>query len=70
MKFNVGNWVEVTITRLDGPENVMVGKIIEATPDYAVADCRGHRFVYSDDTRGHVFFRRMTGADWQRRKHR
>jgi hypothetical protein len=68
MRFSVGNWVEVTIRRMDGPELVKVGKVVEATRDYAVADCGGTRFTMSDDTQGYVFFRRMTGVDWARRK--
>jgi hypothetical protein len=70
MKFSVGNWVEVTVTRLDGPTLVKIGKIVEATRDYAVADCAGTRFTFCDDTQSYVFFRRMTGADFARRRRR
>lgn len=73
MRFNVGNWVEVTVRRFEGPELVRVGKIVEATRDYAIADCGGVRFTLSDDTQGYVWFRRMTGADWaarRRQRHR
>lgn len=71
MKFNVGNWVEVTVRRFDGPDLQRVGKIVEATRDYAVAECRTEdgpiRFTMSE---GYVHFRRMTNADWQRRRRR
>ena len=70
MKFNIGNWVEVTVTRLDGPAFVGIGKIVEATRDYAVADVRGSRFTFCEATTGYVFFRRMTQADWAKRKRR
>jgi hypothetical protein len=74
MKFSTGHWVEVTVRRMEGPEVVLVGKVVEATPDYAVAECRTadgpRRFVMSEDTFGHVFFRRMNQTDWQRRKRR
>ena len=68
MKFNVGNWVEVTVHRLDGPDLVSRGKVVEATRDYATADCAGSRFTMSDDTQGYVFMRKLTSADWKRRR--
>jgi hypothetical protein len=71
MKFKVGHWVIVTKRRLDGPDMEMVGKVIEATPDYAVAQCgRGDQAMtvtLSEDTASIVFFRRMTQRDWNRR---
>jgi hypothetical protein len=74
MKFNVGNWVEVTRQRVGGPDVQLVGKVIEATRDYAVAECRTSegtvRFTYSEDTALTTSFRRMTNNDWQNRKRR
>lgn len=74
MKFNVGNWVEVT-RRYEGRGDMQfVGKVIEATPDYAVAECRTAegtvRFTYSDDTFDTTWFRRMTNNDWRNRRRR
>jgi hypothetical protein len=72
LRYNLGQWVEVTVRREGGPDLILVGKITAADRDHAVATCRtasgDKTFVYSDDTSGHVIFRRMTNADWQRRK--
>ena len=68
MKFKAGAWVEVTVRRMEGPDLVTRGKVIEATRDYAIADCAGTRFTMSDDTFGYVFFRKLTGADWARHR--
>ena len=72
MKYNTGNWVEVTVRREGAPESAFRGKIIEATPDYAVAECRTPsglmRFTMSDDTFGHIWFRRLQGSDFRRRR--
>ena len=74
MKFPRGAWVEVTVRRLDGPDVQRVGRVVEATSEYAVAECRtaegSVRFTFSEDTFGYVFFRRLTQADWQRRRRR
>ena len=70
MKFNEGTWVEVTVRREGAPDVQKVGKVVEATRDYAVADCGGMRFTYSDDTFGHVHFRSMTRNDWANRRRR
>lgn len=72
LKYNVGQWVEVTVRREGGDNLVRVGKITEAERDHAVATCRTREgditFVYSDDTAGHIIFRRMTQSDWAARK--
>jgi hypothetical protein len=64
----------VTRHRLDGPDAELVGRIIEATPDYAVAECRTPagpiRVTMSDDTASIVFFRKLTQRDWQSRRRR
>ena len=63
MKYKVGNWVIVTKRLMDGPEVEMKGKVVEATRDYAVAECwyQGQvlKVTMSEDTQGIVFFRRM-----------
>lgn len=73
LKFNVGQWVEVTVRR-EGRDLVLIGKISAATRDYATAKCRTREgeidFTWSDDTEGYVMFRRMTAADWRARKAR
>jgi hypothetical protein len=72
LKYNVGQWVEVTTHREGSADLVLVGKITSADRDHAVATCRTRdgelTFTYSDDTAGHVYFRKMTNADWRRRK--
>jgi hypothetical protein len=72
LKFNVGQWVEVSAHREGAEDLVLIGKITAATRDYAVATCRTRsgnlEFTYSDDTAGHIYFRRMTQADWAARK--
>lgn len=74
LRYNVGQWVEVTVRRLDGHDLQYVGKITAADHDHAVATCRtvtGDReFVWSDDTDGHILMRRMTPGDWAARKRR
>ena len=74
MKFNTGTWVEVTRRYEGRGDEKFVGKVIEATPDYAVAECRTAsgpvRFTMSDDTFGIVSFRRMNNNDWRRRGRR
>lgn len=71
MKFRVGNWVIVTKRRFDGPDIELKGKVIEATRDYAVAECWSQgskvRFVMSEDTAGSVFFRKAQHSDFRRR---
>ena len=71
MKHKVGSWVIVTKRLMDGPELEMKGKIIEATRDYAVAECwfQGQklRVTMSDDTQGIVFFRKAQHSDFRRR---
>jgi hypothetical protein len=71
MKFNKGNWVIVTKRYQDGSQVEHRGKVIEATRDYAVAECwtsNGvQRFTLSDDTASIVFFRRAAGSDFRRR---
>jgi hypothetical protein len=68
MKHKKGDWVKVTLRRLDGPDAQWTGKIIEATRDYAVAECRTssgpQTFVASEDTFGQVFFEKK---QWGRR---
>ena len=71
MKFRIGNWVIVTRRRMEGPDLELKGKVIEATPDYAVAECwfQGEkiRFTMSDDTQGLVHFRKAKHSDFRRR---
>lgn len=74
LKYDVGQWVEVTVRREGGPDLVRVGKITEADRDHAVVTCRTGdtdvQFIWSDDTAGHILLRKMTPADWQARKRR
>lgn len=71
MKYGTGTWVEVTVRREGGPDLVLRGKVVEATRDYAVAECRTphgpKRFTFSDDTTGYVSFRRLQPSDFRRR---
>ena len=71
MKYKVGNWVIVTKRLMEGPEIELKGKIIEATPDYAVAECwtagQKIRFTLSEDTASIVFFRKAQHSDFRRR---
>lgn len=74
MKFNTGNWVIVNRRREGAPDMELIGKVIEATRDYAVAECRTSngpvRFTYSEDTTLTTSFRRMTNNDWRNRRRR
>ena len=74
MKFNVGDWVIVTRRRFEGHDVELVGKVVEATRDYAVAECRTAdgpvRFTSSEDTFAITSMRRMTGRDWAARRRR
>ena len=71
MKFRIGNWVIVTVRREGGSDLELKGKVVEATRDYAVAECwtqgQKMRFVMSDDTFGHIFFRKAQHSDFGRR---
>jgi hypothetical protein len=59
LKYRVGQWVEVTVKR-EGVPLVLIGKVTEATRDFAIATCRtstgDQRFTYSDDTEGFIVF--------------
>lgn len=61
----------VTARRMDGPDIELRGKVVAATPDFAIAECwtaNGPiRFTMSDDTAGSVFFRRANRNDFRRR---
>lgn len=72
MKYKVGNWVIVTKRICEGPDVEMKGKIVEATRDYAVAECWSAegpiRFTMSEDTASIVSFRRANHSDFRRRR--
>lgn len=73
LRFPVGCWVDVTVRRWGGPDLVMRGKVVEATRDYAIAECRKRdggtiRFTSSEDTELSVSFRKLQGADFRQRK--
>lgn len=74
MKHPVGQWVEVTAHREGAPDLVLRGRIVEATSDYALAECRTPsgtvRFVYDAGSAGHLYFRNLTGRDWARSRRR
>jgi hypothetical protein len=71
MKHKTGSWVIVTARTCEGPEVELKGKIVEATRDYAIAECWRKegpiRFTMSDDTAGAVFFRKAQRSDFRRR---
>jgi hypothetical protein len=71
LRYRIGQWVEVTARR-EGGDLILTGKITAADRDHAVATCRTRdgdlTFVWSDDTDGHIMFRRLTGADFNRRR--
>jgi hypothetical protein len=72
-KFELRDWVEVTAHREGGPDLQLIGRIVETTRDYAIAECRTRdgslRFKWDGDIRG-VNFRRMNNNDWAKRKRR
>jgi hypothetical protein len=72
VRYSVGNWVEVTRRREGGPDVVLRGKVVEATPDLVVVSCRTsegeHRVYWRGDDTPHIWLRRLTGRDFARRR--
>lgn len=72
LRYPVGAWVKVHARRFDSPDIVLVGKVVEATRDYAIAECRtpegSVRFTMSEDTASAVSFSRMQPSDFRRRR--
>lgn len=70
--FPVGTRVEVKRRREGGPDIVLRGKVISASPDHAAVECwiaDGPHVIYwrGEDT-PHISLRRLTGRDFQRRR--
>ena len=75
MKYKVGDWVVVTRRREGTPDMEMLGKIIKATPDFAIAESwltidgerKMIRSTMSAATELMISFRKAKNSDFRRR---